>query len=121
MRINLILILSLFYFLQANSQIIVTGQVISSDDSFPVIGASVFEVGNESNGTLTDIDGKYSVTVPENATLRFSYLGYATQEIKVDGKTNIDVVLAEDSYQLDKVVVTAYGIEKEKKATGLAP
>lgn len=103
-----------------NSQVVVSGQVISADDNYPVIGANVFEVDADNNGTLTDIDGKYTISVSKNATLKFSYLGYASQEIKVNGKTKIDVTLVEDAYQLDKVVVTAYGIEKEKKATGFS-
>lgn len=120
MRISLLFTLLILCLFQTNAQITVVGQVIDFNDQSPIIGANIIEIGKESNGTLTDIDGKYTITVEKDATLKFSYLGYTTQEIPVDGKNQIDVVLVEDSYQLDKVVVTAYGIEKEKKATGFA-
>ncbi len=120
MRVNLVTILLIFLFFQSKAQTVITGQIISSDDNLPLTGASILEIGSENNGALTDLDGNYTLTVSESATLKFSYLGYATQEINVEGKTKIDVVLVEDSYQLDKVIVTAYGIEKEKKATGFA-
>ena len=74
----------IFCSIQGKSQTVVSGQVIGGDDQYPVLGASVVEVGT-TNGTLTDIDGKYTITVSDTATLRFSYLGYITQDIKVIG------------------------------------
>ena len=119
MRTPLVFIVLFLCFFSVKAQIVVTGQVISAEDQFPVIGASIFETNSE-NGTTTDLDGKYKITVAEDATLTISYLGYITQEIKVAGQTKIDIVLSENAYQLDDVVVTAYGIEKEKKATGFS-
>ncbi|GHT20870.1 SusC/RagA family TonB-linked outer membrane protein [Bacteroidia bacterium] len=98
------------------SKIAVTGVV--SDAEGPVIGASVVEKGNPGNGTATDVDGKYTLRVSSNATLEVSYLGYATQEIAVNGQTTINVTLAEDAKSLDEVVVVGYGTQKRESLTG---
>lgn len=119
MRTPLVFIFLFLCFFSVKAQIVVTGQVIGAEDQLPVIGASVIEANSE-NGTTTNMDGQYKITVAEGATLTFSYLGYITQNITIDGQTKIDVVLSENAYQLDDVVVTAYGIEKEKKATGFS-
>ncbi|GHT39190.1 SusC/RagA family TonB-linked outer membrane protein [Bacteroidia bacterium] len=91
---------------------------VVSDQDGPVIGASVIEKGNPGNGVATDVDGKFSLQVPSNATLQISYLGYATQEVAVNGQTTIHVTLKESASTLDEVVVTALGIKKEKKSLG---
>ncbi len=84
-----------------------------------VIGASVIEKGNASNGTITDTDGKFSLNVPSGATLVISYVGYKSQEIEVkSGQVPLDIILEEDSKMLDDVVVTALGIKRERKALG---
>jgi TonB-linked SusC/RagA family outer membrane protein len=95
----------------------VTGTIL---DEFgeSVIGASVIEVGNPTNGSTTDVDGRFSVKVPENATLRASYIGYAAQDVPVAGKTNIVITLHEDQEQLDEVVVVGYGTMKKTDLTG---
>lgn len=82
----------------------------------PIIGANVVIKGT-TNGTVTDIDGHYSLEVPEGATLQFSYIGYFTQEIALAGKTRIDVRLTEDTQQLDEVVVVGYGTQKKGELT----
>ena len=102
---------------QANAQnITVTGTVT---DSFgPVIGASVIVEGT-SNGCITDFDGKFSLSnVPSNGTLSFSYIGYQTQKIAVNGKTSINVKLAEDTQLLQEVVVVGYGVQRKSDLTG---
>ena len=93
----------------------VTGTVID-DLGEPLIGANVLEVGT-SNGTITDIDGKYSIDVQEGASLQFSLIGYNSQTVEVGAESMIDITLQE-GVQLDEVVVTALGIEREKKALG---
>ena len=84
----------------------------------PVIGASVIVKGT-SNGTVTDLDGNYTVqNVPEGATLVFSYVGYRTQNIAVAGKSQINVTLEEDKQMLDEVVVVGYGVQRKSDVTG---
>ncbi len=90
----------------------VTGTVTSDGES--LIGVNIIEKGT-SNGVLTDLDGNYSIKVGEDATLVFSYTGYETQEVAVGSQTKIDVQLSA-GVNLDEVVVTALGIQKEKKA-----
>ena len=97
----------------------VTGNVTSSEDGEPVVGASVLVKGTNV-GTITDIDGNFTIgNVPSNATtLVISFIGMQTQEIPI--KDNVRVMLRPDSELLDEVVVTAMGISKEKKALGYA-
>ncbi|HEX2967515.1 MAG TPA: SusC/RagA family TonB-linked outer membrane protein [Bacteroidales bacterium] len=98
----------------------VTGLVTSSDGTGPLIGVTVSVKGTTS-GTLTDINGKYSIAVPENSgTLVFSYVGMKKQEIDISGRKSIDVILVPDITGLDEVVVTALGISREKKSLGYA-
>lgn len=84
----------------------------------PVIGASVVEKGKTTNGTITDIDGNFILTVPRNATLVISYIGYQTQEIPVGGKTFLNVTLKEDAEILEEVVVVGFGKQKKVNVTG---
>ncbi len=100
------------------ASITVTGVVTSADDTFPVIGASVMEKGT-TNGTITDFDGIYTLTVSDNATLVVSYVGMKTQEIKVKGPKH-DVVLQSDAIAVEEVVVTAMGVVQEKKRLNFA-
>lgn len=94
------------------NKIKVTG-VITDTNGESIIGASVVEKGT-TNGITTDIDGRYEVYVSDkNAVLSFSYLGYVTQDIKVDGRRNINVQLFEDSKALEEVVVIGYGQQKK--------
>ncbi len=100
------------------ASITVTGVVTSADDTFPVIGASIMEKGT-TNGTITDFDGNYTLTVSDNATLVVSYVGMKTQEIKVTGPKH-DVVLQSDAIAVEEVVVTAMGVVQEKKKLNFA-
>jgi TonB-linked SusC/RagA family outer membrane protein len=99
----------------------VTGTVTSAADGAPVPGVSVLVKGT-SIGTSTDADGKFSVNPPNPATdvLVVSFIGFASQEVSVQNRTSIDVVLKEDATQLNEVVVTALGISREKKTLGYA-
>ncbi len=98
------------------AQVKVTG-VVKDDTGQGVIGASIMEKGT-SNGAITDLDGKYSITVKQGATLVFSSIGYATQEIPVSGRSVIDVLLKEDAEFLDEVVVVGYGTMKRSDLSG---
>lgn len=98
----------------------VTGTVYD-ESGLPLIGVSVQEKGT-SNGAITDIDGKFSVKLSPEATgggkiLIFSYIGYKTQEVSLDGRTNIEVTMSEDTEQLEEVVVIGYGVQKKSSMT----
>ena len=100
-----------------NPQTTVTGTV--QDAMGPVIGASIMEKGSTSNGTITDIDGNFSIKVKSGATLVVSFIGYKTQELTLQkGQTNLKVTLAEDSEMLEEVVVVGYGSMRKKDVTG---
>lgn len=94
----------------------VSGTVVSKADGFPVIGASVIEVGNDRNGTITDMDGKFSLTVKEGAEISISYVGCKTQTLKA--QSVMSVTLEEDSELLDEVVVTGYQSQRKADLTG---
>lgn len=81
-----------------------------------LLGVNVVVKGT-TNGTITDLDGKYSLEVPSNAILEFSYIGYVTQAVPVTGRV-MDIVLKEDSKNLDEVVVVGYGTQAKKDITG---
>ena len=107
------LLLSLSAFAQ---QITVKGHVVDATGE-PVIGASVIE-GKSTNGTITDIDGNFSLNVSANSTLTISFVGYKTQTVSVNGKTALKVTLQEDTEVLDEVVVVGYGTMKKSDLTG---
>ncbi|TBW25854.1 SusC/RagA family TonB-linked outer membrane protein [Gramella sp. KN1008] len=111
-------------FLSFNQNIIaqeqtVTGTVTDGESGLPLPGVTVIEKGT-SNGVATDFDGNYSITAPADAVLVFSMLGYGTQEIALEGRTTLDLVLSVDAQALDEVVVTSLGITREKKSLGYA-
>ena len=118
-RRQLLLLLLIFFLtpLITFGQLTVSGVVTSDGEG--LIGANVLIKGT-STGTITDINGQYSIeNVPDaNSVLVISYIGYATQEIALDGRTAIDVVLEVDFAQLDEVVVTGYGSVKKSDLTG---
>lgn len=96
----------------------ITGRIIDATGE-PLIGVTIMEKGT-TNGSITDYDGNYSLSVPGNAVLQFSYIGYKSIEMKVEGKEVIDLTMHEDTEVLDEVVVTALGIKREKKMLGYA-
>ena len=96
----------------------VNGKVVSAVDNEPLIGATVQAVGS-SQGTATDLDGQFTVTVNDNVTqLRISCLGYKTKVVAVS--SYVTVALDEDNTALDEIVVTAMGIKREAKALGVS-
>ncbi len=90
---------------------------VTDGTGYGVIGASVMVKGTNT-GAITDLDGKYTITVSPGATLVFSSIGYATQEIEVGSQTLIDVLLKEDSEFLEEVVVVGYGTMKKSDVAG---
>ena len=118
MKKILFVLTCLFCSVAMMASITVTGTVISAEDGLPVIGASVLEKGT-SNGTITDFDGIYELTVADDAVLVFSYVGLSSQELKVTGP-NMDVTLKGDAIAMEEVVVTAMGVVQEKKRLNFA-
>ena len=95
----------------------VKGKVTDSS-GMPVIGATVMLSSNQTVGTQTDLNGNYSISVPSNASLVYSCVGYATQTVAVGGRSVIDIVLAEDTEFLEETVVIGYGVQKKSDVTG---
>ena len=83
----------------------------------PIIGANV-TIKGQSIGTITDIDGRFIINAPANAILRITYIGYIPQEIKVENKRELKIILQEDTETLDEVVVVGYGVQKKSDVTG---
>ena len=96
----------------------VTG-IVKDENGDPVIGASVVETGT-TNGIMTDVDGRFELSVPSNASLQISYVGFVTQTIKPGNRNNLQIVLQEDSQALDEVVVVAFGKTTKEAFTGSA-
>jgi len=96
----------------------ITGTVVDSAGE-PVVGATVMQKGT-SNGTITDIDGNFSLNVPTGSTLVVSYIGFASQEVAVGAQQSYSVTLQDDAKAIDEVVVTALGMKREAKALGYA-
>lgn len=99
-------------------EVTITGRITSADDGSSLPGVNVYLKGTQV-GTITDSDGKYSLTASDNnAVIVFSYIGYTTQEVAVSGRTTIDVVLQPNAESLDEVIVTALGIKREEQSLG---
>src|SRR5690606_20120819 len=99
------------------AQTSVTGRVTSGEDGTGLPGVSIVEKGT-TNGTVSDAEGNYSVTVGENAVVVFSFVGFATQEEAVNGRNNISIVLQPDVTALGEVVVVGYGTQLKREITG---
>ena len=96
----------------------ISGTIISATDNSPLPGVNVIVKGS-AVGTITDINGKYKVSVPqENSTLVFTYIGFETQEIEIGSKTSIDVSLAESIEQLEEIMVMGYTSKRQNEVTG---
>jgi len=96
----------------------ISGTVTSSDDGQPLPGVTIFVKGT-TLGTLTAPDGKFILSVPvKNNTLVFSYIGFKSQEIDITGKTTVNAVLVQDLFNVDEVVVVAYGTQQKRDITG---
>lgn len=96
----------------------ISGAVTSSEDGLPIPGVSVIVKGT-TLGIITGADGKYVISVPSSAqTLVFSFIGFKTLEAAIEGKTKIDVVLEQDLFKVDEVIVVGYGTQKKREVTG---
>jgi hypothetical protein len=113
----LILLLSMQLFAQEKT---ITGTVVGADDGEPLPGATVVVKGT-TTGTITDLNGQYSIKVPEAAEeLEFRFVGMLPKTVEIGDKNEINVSLAPDLLEVEEVVVTAIGIRREKKALGYA-
>ena len=117
-RTALLTLLVALISLSVSAQNVTVKGTVKDKTGETVIGASVVEKGNTGNGTITDIDGNFTINVPANATIVFSYVGMTTQEASVKGKTQIDIVMEDDAQALEEVVVIGYGAVKRKDLTG---
>ncbi len=102
----------------ADAQNISVNGTVKDVHGVPVTGVTVIQVGSTTNGVVTDLDGKYVISVPDNATLDFIFMGFQTQSIAVSGRQVIDVVLVEAAVELEEMVVIGYGIQKKSDLTG---
>ncbi|TRX58456.1 TonB-dependent receptor [Fulvivirga sp. M361] len=108
------------YFLifgQVQAQSIVTGRVVSEGDGDPLPGVNIL-VKDSNKGTASDIDGRYSLEVDADDILVFSYIGFTAQEVRVNGRSVIDVALVLDVSQLQEIVVVGYGTQRKRDVTG---
>lgn len=93
--------------------------IVTDSKNEPLIGVNVTMKNASTTGTITDIDGKYSLEIPSgNSVLVFSYIGYSTQEVKVSNRSVVDIVLKDDMQALEEVVVVGYGTMKKSDLTG---
>lgn len=93
----------------------ITGTVVDSEG--PIIGASIMEQGT-TNGTVTDLDGNFTLNVKPGATLEISYIGYEKQIVKVGNQNNLQITMRSSDATLNEVVVVGYGVQKKKLVTG---
>ena len=100
-----------------SQNVTVSGTVIDGDSQEPLIGVTIVE-SSTSNGTTTDLDGSYRIEVSPDAVLTFSYTGYASQDVPVDGRSTIDISLSTATTLLDEIVVVGYGTMEKNNVTG---
>lgn len=95
----------------------ITG-VVTDKNEEPILGANIVEKGNPMNGTITDMDGKFSLSVSDNSVLIISYIGYNKTEVSVKDRSVLNIVLTENTQALDEVVVVGYSTQKKVNLTG---
>jgi len=98
-------------------EIVLKGVVTSADDGQTLPGVSVVVKGT-TNGTVTDIDGNYELTLSSDAIVQFSFIGMETQEVAIDGRSEINIELEAATFNVDEVVVVGYGVQKKVLTTG---
>lgn len=101
---------------QVRTKVQISGTVVDTS-GIPLIGVTVLETSS-GNGTVTDIDGNFSIAVSSDAVLQFSYVGYKSKSVNVNGNKDFNIVLEEDSETLDEVVVVGYGVQKKINLSG---
>lgn len=109
-------LLSMMCFWAQAQNLAIQGNVTSKTDGEPIIGATVVEVGNTTNGTITDFDGNFTLSVKEGAKISVSYVGFKTAQLKA--QATLQIVLEEDSEMLGEVVVTGYSTQRKADLTG---
>ncbi len=120
-KLSIFLAFLLFVGFQAAAQMQISGTVTGAEDGLSIPGVSIVVKGNQTIGTTTDIDGKYSLAVPSDAqALVFSFVGMLKQEVPINGRSIIDIQLEEEVLRMDEVVVVAYGVQKKASFTGSA-
>ena len=117
-RLQTLLLLLLGWPVLSSAQTLVTGTVVDGVSLEPLIGVTILEAQTD-QGTLTDIDGHFQINVTtSDPTLIFRYTGYQTVEIKLDGRTSLEVKMSEEATLFDQVVVVGYGTQKKSDLTG---
>lgn len=112
-----VVLVALVAFNLSAQQLSVTGIVKDAVSGEPLFGVNILEKGT-SNGTITNLDGQFTISAPANAVLVFRYVGYQTLEVPVAGKTRLDIGLSEDAVAIGEVLVIGYGTVKKTDATG---
>jgi len=113
------ILLNLSFLASATAQTTITGVVTDGADGSPLIGVTVIDVNNTSIGAVTDLDGPYTISVPDaNTSLQFSYTGYATSTVALAGQNTVDLALEVDVASLDEVVVVGYGTQRKATLSG---
>lgn len=106
-----------FGMLAQEATIEVTGTVTDVGTGTPIPGANIIETGT-TNGVMTDFNGNYTIEIPANGTLQISYIGFASQQIQVQGQSTINIALEVEASALEEVVVVGYGTQRKKDLTG---
>lgn len=118
-KLSIFLAFLLFVGFQAAAQMQISGTVTGADDGLSIPGVSIVVKSNPSIGTTTDIDGKYSLTVPSEAeTLVFSFVGMKTTELPISGRSVIDLQMEPEVLEMDEVIVVGYGTQSLEAKTG---
>ena len=116
-KLFLLLLFTLPSLLVIGQQSIEVSGLVTDPDGMGIPGVSILVQGTQ-QGTITNFDGNYSITVPSNGTLVFPFIGYATREVAVSGQTTLDIKMAEEAFDMDEVVVIGYGTAAVKDVTG---
>ncbi len=116
MRMTLMLFMSMMWMAGFSQSIAVQGNVRDGNGD-PLIGVTVSVSGSKA-GTVTDMDGNFQLTAPSDALLKFTYVGYQTQQVRLNGRSSISVTMVEDQKQVDEIVVVGYGSVKKSNLTG---
>lgn len=117
MKLNLLLVLMVFpVMFFAQTQVNVNGKILDTKGE-PIIGANVIELGNRTNGTVSDIDGNFTLSVQQGATLSISYIGYLNKDVSASSEP-LRIVLSEDTQSLDELVVIGYQSVRKADLTG---
>lgn len=115
-RTLLSVLLLIMYTVVWSQSLTIQGNVTGKNDGYPVIGATVVETNQPTNGTITDVDGNFKLTVKQDAEITISYIGY--QSVTVKAQPQVNVVLEEESELLQEVVVTGYTVQRKADLTG---